>query len=280
MFNAEQYNENTYWSWPAPLEAVQDDIVFNWFSLLSLCNNPTWIAIQTENSRDLAEISLSTFSFWQDSWWWVLNRKYTNRTLDITLTFIENTYDELVLSIDNFKRNTRGIEWKLEIKDGWILRTAKATIINFKPWSIKKSNKFTSDVPATFEILDPNWTIEPAITNTFETITWDLIEEITNNWSTETFWKYFFFFKTGIVSLTQVIVKVNWVPTTINETISDNDTLIIDMINKEVKLNNIEVDFDWFMQELEVWSNIVTFEFNWWSTVNLDISTLHNNILL
>lgn len=280
MFNSQNYAELWFSQSLPPIEVTADDITFNGFSLISACNNETGIAIQTENSRDLANIDLSTFAFWQESGGGVLNRRYTNRTLNVTLTFIEKTYNDLITSIDNFKRNTRQVEWIFSIKDWGITKTAKATLTRFTVGSISVNDFAISEIPATFEILDPNWTVEPAITQTFEWITWNLTEEITNNWSTETFWKYYLLFKpTWNTAISSITVKVNEVPCTINETITNNDAVIFDMVNKEVTINGVEVDFDWFMQELDVGSNIIKYEFTA-TSVNLDISTLHNNILL
>ena len=83
----------------------------------------------------------------------------------------------------------------------------------------------------------------------------------------------YFQFQTWLSWVTSVAFQINDSPITVNETINDNDVLIIDGENKTVQINWVDVDYDGIFPFLWITQNIVTFTIPW--TFEVDINVLN-----
>jgi len=83
---------------------------------------------------------------------------------------------------------------------------------------------------------------------------------------------------TGLIGVTSVEITSDGVWIIISEIISDNDILVIDGRQKTVKLNDVEVDFDWIFPQLENGANTVVFTIN--GTFSVDVLMVYKLNLL
>ena len=86
---------------------------------------------------------------------------------------------------------------------------------------------------------------------------------------------------TNAVALNEVVVLVNDYPITITETINVWDILFIDSVDGRVQLNAVDINYDWLLPFLKTnpdawWFNPIEFQFNWGSTVDVNITMFYN----
>ena len=222
---------------------------------------------------DLWNIETQTFNAPMIDWGWVLWQFYRAKTITFNLSVLAQTVAELNTAIDLLKEYTRKTEWRLEINVNWTVRRCKAsrTWLDFgrKAYHIT----FVPDVKLTFVTIDPHRT-EKNMINTDETVTGDLTYTVDNDWTAPVFPVSYVNFWTGNAWITQVKLIYQWQTMTIDESFTNGDILTIDAVNKIVKKNNTEIDYDWVFVPLDIWENVMELQFNGWATVSAQLNTM------
>jgi len=271
MINSQVYNSQAFWNWIVPSSLDQDIFVFNWYSMHKIDGS---VRIRTSNHDDLWNIDLNTFNIPRNDGGWVLGHYYRSKTIDLSVTLKSNTSSWLNELIDEFKKNTKETEWRLEIKIDGVVRRVRASIANLKFNRQYFHITFCSDINISFQTMDPHRQLKDYTSVTYNNKTADFQEEITNSGTEKTYCKYYFIFNSGTNSLTGLEITIKWYILSIDWPLDANDILIIDWENKVVTLNWNEIDYTWIFQELEVWSNPIYFAFTGWA-VNVDITNIY-----
>lgn len=257
-----------------------DNIIFNGFSIMSLCAWTWNVWVNTINHRDLATVKLSTFDFPRINGWGITWKKYSNKTIQVTLTLVWQTNQEIEDLIDTLKKNLNKTEWILDMKFGNNRRVINATMTDMKFPNFSIRDVVVPEITITFESLDPLFRDKNAVNWDFLTITWDYTDAVINYWTEKVFPKIYLTFQPWIVWLSDVDITIGGYTLSINETINDNDLLIIDWQTKSVLLNWVDIDYDWIFAPIEVGQNLIEFAFTPSSTFTVDISVLWNNLYL
>ena len=273
MPNTNMFNQQFFWWWNPPQNILQDDFIFDWYSLHNFAK---WIRIRNVNYDDLWTIDLETFNNPQVDWGWVLSHLYHKKTITFNLSLQRSTYSALNNLIDEVKLETAKTEWLLEIRVNWEVRTCKASrsVVDFN----RKYHQITflSDVQLSFVTLDPHWSAKVADSTTYP-MTWDLHEDISYLWTAPTFPVYYMvFWASGNAWITQLDITLWWKVLSIIQSITNNDILVIDSLNKTVKLNGTDLDYLGIFEEIVNGSNLIDFVFNVWATVNCTMNIIYN----
>jgi len=176
---------------------------------------------------------LNIFSFLQE---------IRTKTFALSWRIKSNSLESLNDEIDRFKRIMLDGEQYMYLRINWVLRRAKAVVVNPDTLFDRKHYNLTY-IPFVleFRVLEKFRVVNATI----ESLTWltgDFISEIYNSWSArETKPVYTFSFTTA-TWVDSISISVWDREITISESISDNDILVVDTDNMVVTLNWIDVD--------------------------------------
>ena len=272
MLNTQLLNQGLLWGWPTPAEVLpQDRFVFDWYSL-SDCTTKRVVA---SNHDDIGDVQYDTYDAPRIDWGGVLGRYFRRKDINLTLSLSGGTEEGLNNLIDELKEKTRDVEWYLEIIINDEIRRVKATVTSlvFNRESFQLS--FVSNVDITFSTMEPHFYAKTPESNTYNTITGDIIEEIDNEGTVETEAQLYFVFWPTVTGLSSIVITVGSQELSINETISGSDILIVDGEEKLVTLNGTLVDYDWVFPILDVGPNSIEFDFEAGATFTCDITEIH-----
>jgi len=265
------YASTTFNTWPIPLSAsVSDSFSFDWFGL---CNAN--IKILRSDIKDIPSVDFQTYNAPQVDGGGVLAKFYDKKEINMTLWIRADSYSDLLTRIDELKYRMSKTGGIFKMNYNWEYRQLSATITNLTFPRIPQNTYVIWDIELKMVSLEPHFYATVKDTITIETITWDITNEITNNWTILSYPVIYLLFKTGIAGLTTIDLEMWWYTIAISETISDNDILIIDAENKEVTLNGADIDYDWPLPVLEVWTNSFDLDFTGGSTVSLDLIAIY-----
>lgn len=242
-----------------------------------LQNSDVGIAVQKWNVHDIiADITSSTSSL--SDWWSVIDKKYWNKTITLTLFVQWATHNDLIARIDDLKKNTQWVEWFFDINVWWTIRRYEATVVSITvPW-FKKLDDFVEWIEMELLITSPHWSYKnlsqvyvqwqtsdfsKVVQNLWTYKAYPIIQLITNSWST----------LTGIGIEIKSVWDTSWYEMTISETITPWSVVTFDYIEKKVLVNDVEVNFSGVMTELEVWQSVVSFDFT--GSVDVNVHILH-----
>ena len=271
MFNQYQFNNSVFNQVINTTNTIpQDDIVYNGYGLqnatvvTSFADFENWPSIQND-----------TFNRPRTDGGGELNYFFRDRIVTLRGTIKVSTAEELVNEMDRFKTAMWVNQQNLDIKFNWVIRRAKASVINFDTMFTKEHFNITF-VPfeVQFKVISPFFA---EITRKIQSFTWltaNLTEEMVNEWSTKTNPITIITF-IAATSVTQIDFAANWKTITISETISASDVVEIDTDNKTVKINGTTKDYSWIFPEFNVWSNSYTVTIN--GTKTYDITTYFFN---
>jgi len=259
------YNSQTYATWDPLVTAVQDNIVVNGFSLQN-----EYICTSLINEWNI--IDFTHFDYPKTNWRGLL--WYFNRGKKITLkTIIKwSSSSDFQARLDDLRKNIFKSEVNLDIKVDWVIRRIKVNCLS-APKIVNYFNITFLEVNIVFETLEPFFYELSNQTSTYLSKTTSFDEYIVNEWTTVSDPRIYFNFKTWISWTTSVALTI-WDNTiTINETISDNDALVVNGLEKTVKLNDVDVDYDWVFPFLNTDWNALNFVINW--TFEVDINVIN-----
>lgn len=279
QFNSELFNQDHF----VP-EAVQDDIEFNEYSLMSyFWWTNLWIAVQWANLFDLNNIDIAQFVSEQIDGGSIEQKKYGNRALSLSLFIQASSYSDLIDRIEDLKKNTRWIEWDLDIRVNWQMRTYKATVSSLVFPRFSSLDDFLEWIEMQLIITSPHWMLKDPTINS-SVLTWDNEKILLNIWTYEAYPRIIFSFKSTWNALTwiDISMKKAWETTSfvvsIAETITNDDVLILDYWTKIVTLNGNEINFSGFMTPMGDWHTVFWFEFT--GTVNATQYIVYNPTFL
>jgi hypothetical protein len=261
---------------PIPNLIPTASISFNGFDL-SDCTN---LSILSDNELDLFNYQLDTYFSPRADWWWVLVHSVTDKQLVYEIAIKWDTNSEYLQLVDEVKENITKTEWDLIINYNWEFRQTKASVTIFKEQTQTKDNQSFWVFDLEFTILKDFESFETTSTS-YLNITWDLQEEITNEWTKWTNPTIYFVF-TNAVSLNELKVTIWWFEFSINSTINPWDVIAMywDYPTNDrvqwVYINESRVASFWRYPFLDKFSNHIKFEFEAWSTVDVDITVIYN----
>lgn len=273
MYNIYEYNLKPFWT-VAPWVAlwVQDEIVFNGYSLY----NDT-AKVNKMNFDNSHAVDSDTFDRPLSDGWGELNYFLRERTVTMLGRIKASSKEELNKEIDRFKRSLMQNNKDLDIKVDGTVRIAKATLMN--PQSLFDRNHYNvTFLPfeITFRVLEKFQETQRVI-KTFTWKTATFIEEQFNSGSAKANPVAILSFSSASWT-DEVSLNIEWSEITISESISATDILTIDVDNKQVLLNTIEVDYIWTFPQLNVWNNSYTISVN--GTCNFSFTLYYFNTYL
>ena len=255
-----------------PLDVIEDNIVFNWFSL----NNST-VVTSAFNPDELMEFEYNTFNIPREDWKGLLSRYFREKTLNLKWVLKAWSPDDLTDLIDNFKKNVYQVQGVFKYKAKWIFREIKATCIDI---TMKRENYNLTFInfDITFKTNEPFFYNSQNQSLLYENVvTLPRTEWIINEWSSETKPIIYTIFQDW-TNLSNYSAKSNNIWITYTWPIISGDILEINGQTKEVKFNWILVDYSWTFPELQAWYNTVIF--SWLGTIKAEISVIYKKTYL
>lgn len=266
MFNQAPFNSLVFnWSKTVNLQWIQDEIVFNWLSMQS-----NEIVSTYKNDESFPDVNFTTYNIPRRNWGGVLDKTFPSKNIEIQWYLKASTKEELNTIIDNFKKKLSQTEWNLDIKYSWIVRRTKATVV----WlNIEREAYNNTFIPFTvnFKTVEPFQYELTNISVTYANRTAGFQEVVFNEWTAKTDGIFYFVFGTGLSWVSSLKITTESQEIEITNTFNDNDLLIIDWVNKEVKLNWSIIDYDGVFPELDLWNNFITFTIPWTYSVNASV---------
>jgi len=248
-----------------------ENVTFNWYWL----QNASILTLFVNRNYSSVEYNKSAIPQWDwDSYISAFNRW---RTFDIDFAIkwenqiiVDTLLDEMTTAL-SFK------EWVFKFLSSWVFREIKATmtainisertcvyILGTITFQTSESFRYNSDLKQV--------SIESQTTSPF-TIQ-------VNNLNLNSLPKIYLQFKaSGNTWTTSISLLLNNRTIIFNWSITNNDILLFDFLEKQVLLNNIIQDYEWTSSSLLSWVNSIVISIN--GTFNLDCSVLfRDNYLL
>lgn len=281
--NSQQFNEN----FNIPTE-LQGKIVFDGFSLSSLCSENVGVMIKKMNNLDVADIDISQFISWIDDGWGIFNRRYEKKELRCEFVIVGNSYEDLLTRIDEFKRRTKKVEWLFEFMYNWEVRTYVATVSNWPKFDELKRWWIQVEWEITFLILSPHRYKKSPTSYIFEDITsLSYTESIDNKGTYKVYPRIVFGFRSaGNNSISKISLEIKKIGEIVGytvdypATVGNGDIVVFDFKNYQINHNSLSNQkFNGVITALD--DGISTLEFTFsWTSVNCDIAIFYNEIYL
>jgi len=273
MYNENEYNLKPYnieWGWVSLTS--QDDIVFNG---LSLQNENFTITNSSFDNSHLIENEI--FNRPLTDWVWELNFFFREKIIKFSWKISTENAEELNNEIDRIKKIVLQNSKNLDIKVNWVIRRWNATCINAEELFFREFYNVTFiNIELQFRVTEFfKEIIRQNITLSWQTA-W-FIEEIYNDWSAKANPLVTITFN-SVTSVDEIIFTNWWDTITIDETIINWNILQIDVEEKQVLINDVEVDYSWTFPRLDPWVNSYQIEINW--TKNFDFNLSYFNTYL
>ena len=262
------YNSKTYASWNALPWIIWDRFIIGWYNIHNLWLK-TWIFVI--DKYDWFKTSLRWFDFPNDDWKGYISNYFRWRSIKLKVLVRWENETEFNKKLDEVRKFVAKNQVYLEEKVNDSYRRIMVNIISC-PIDKKYYNVTFLEFTIEFTALEPFWYDRDNTTISFLSVTSNLQEEITNEWTADIYPKINLGF-TSASWTENVSVKIWDTEISINETIQNNDILIFDCLNKSVLLNNTEIDYNWTFPKMEVWTNIINFTIDW--TFEADINILY-----
>ena len=271
MFNTFQFNEaqfNEIFSWI--VTADQDDVVYGWYSLKN--ESITLSAIGYENWHSTES---ETYNNPISDLWGELNYYFREKTLVLRGRLKASNREELEHKIDEMKRALGRNNRDLDIKVNGTIRRAKATCVNL-PSLFNREHYHITFIPFTiqFRIISEFSKELARQSQSFNNLTADITEEIVNRGTVRTNPTLQILFTSTTCTELSFTLWNNTIE--VPYTFSASDVLVIDCEEKEVRVNNTEIDFNGTFPILRVWTNSYTVTLNGTNDYNLNFSYFNN----
>lgn len=273
QFNQDQFNQDHIYA-----EVATYPVAFNGYNLMSLCSDSVWVIIQTMNAYDVTWIDVTAFSSALSDGGSVINKKYWNKTISMTLFLQGSSHNDLIARLDELKQKTQGVEANFDITVWDGIRRYEATVTWFQVPPFRKTDDHIQWIEIEMLITSPFWKktamsqtyvqgkttdFSKVVENTWTYKTYPIVELITNAWST--------------LSAISIEMKKIWEPSGytigITTAIPPSAVVIFDFIEKKVTVNDVEVNFTGVMMPMQVWQSVFTFDMTW--TIDVNVYVLH-----
>ena len=250
-----------------PFKSLKDftgTFIFNWFNL-SKCGE---ISLNTSNDDDVNSISVETYDFPRQDWWGVLGYYTRGKIINISVVIQKDTEDDLNDAIDEIKNKLFIQEWLLEIKKNWAYRSARANLTSVSFNRDYEKEDILTNVEITF-LTKENLQSEENVYHTETGVnTESLALDIENNGIRCPYMIYIIFWS-SVSGTDWIAIEQDGYTLEISQTISPNDIVVIDGIEKRVLLNGEEIDYNWPFVLLEHGSNPVQLFITWAYTADI-----------
>ena len=239
-------------------------VQFEDYNFTSLCESRTLgTGITSSTWEHSITVDIEDYEAPFVDWGGIINKKYGNKRISLSLYIEWEDYDDLILRIDTLKAQTQKVEGNLYIKVRGKWRVYTATVSDINVPSLKASHNFIEwVVQVTFLVTSGVWK-EKDLTSEVIQVTWVSEKIIPNKGTYEAFplisiscantWNSI----TGININIRRLWEVWGFDIYINETITNNDLIIFDYRTKMVTLNWNEIQFFNPMTPLPVGNNVV-----------------------
>ena len=252
-----------YFAW-----AKSDDIIFNWFWL----QNESFITSEI-NFWNMPKTNLLTYDNPKNDGWWVLDRFYKQRTINLSWSVIGTDANDIENKIDSLKKALSVKTWYLDFKIKWTYRRILCTLTNSDIINREHYDIDHGKFKLTFTAQDPFWSEKTWDFSTFSWINAEINEDINNEWS-EYSNPIINILVNSATNTNQIKVKI-WSNEIIIETpISTGDVIEINTAKKNCTINSQSVDFSWRFPKLEAGLNSFRVISNW--TFNFDVAVLYS----
>lgn len=256
-------NSQVFAGWNPLITAEQDNIVVNGFSLQN-----EFICTSLLNEWNI--IDFTHFDYPKNNWrglLWYFNR---GKKISLNIFLKWDSISDFQTRLDNLRKNIFKKEINLDIKVDWVIRRIKVNCLS-APKNLRNYNITFLELDLEFETLEPFFYELSNQTSTYLSKTTSFDEYIVNEWTTVSEPRIYLNFSTWI-SWTNSISITIWDNTiSLSETINNNDALVINWQDKTVKINNIDVDYDWVFPFLDTDWNAINFTINWTFSVDINI---------
>lgn len=266
------------------LGITQDDIEFNNYSLMTVFDNEYGIWIQKANLFDVMNIDIAQFVSEQIDWGGILQKKYWNKPLTLSLFIQASSNDDLITRIEALKQKTRAVEGNLDIRVKWEMRTYLATVTWVRIPSFTSLDDYVQGIEIDFIITSPHWSLKAPSVTTTSWVVADLEKIVYNTGTYDTYPLIYFVLGWSGNAITQLDIEVRNISDatgytlSITEALADNDVLILDYKTKIVTLNGVEINFSGFMAPMK--DGYTVFDFDFTGTVNLTNYIIFNPTFL
>ncbi len=232
--------------------------------------------MESHNFDDIAEIDVYKYRNALKNGWTIYDRRYREKTFDITITFISDTLENLENEIRNLKASLE-VGWEF-----WKIEKEISLKINVKltDFSVSRLRVSWTTVKIKMLTMDPFWAAVSSTTVIDEGNVWSFNGSFTIlNSKIRGYVKHTLFLNTVTGTINQMTLTLWGFPIVINQTLTSWKTIILDWINNDVFLDWVKVKYLWQFPELEVWTPYtLTVTFAGGGTVNLfDLYTIYEN---
>lgn len=280
QFNAEQFNSDHFLSGAL----TQDDVVFNDYSLMSFFGTWYGLAVQTANYFDLTNINIAQFISEQIDWGGIEQKKYGNRSLNISLYIQGSSYSDLVSRIEALKQRTRWVSASLDVRVNGVVRSYEATVASIIFPRFNMLEDYVQWVSVEFLITSPHWSSKVPTIESTSGIVWSFEKVIFNEGTYEAFPKLYFIMWASWNAITAMnivsksIGEVSGYDVTLTTAITNNDVVIFDYKEKTVTVNWVEVAWSWFMTPMKDGFHVLTVTLT--GTASLSNFIVYNPVFL
>lgn len=242
-------------------------------------NANAWIAVQTLNWFDLTNINVTSFESSLSDGWWVIDKRYWNKNISMSLFIQWSTHNDLIARIDDLKKNIQWIEWNLDITIAWAKRRYTATAKSITVPRFSKTTDFLEWIEVEFLITSPHWSSPNTEQVYMQNVLVDTSKIVENKWTYKVYPIIKIMTNTGS-SLTWIWIThknvwdSTWYTISIAETIPANTVVTFDYIEKIVTVWDTEVNFSWVMMPMNIWQSVFEFDFTW--TIDVNVYIFHN----
>ena len=247
------------------------------FNDQELCVSEEGITALSSNQLDLPNFNLVSYKSPLIDNGGVVSHFITDRDLEFEIYIKGSDRVDYEDKVQAFKKKLVIQEWTLQLTIWSESLFCRASVTEFKrterdaPYAGTFSLKFKS-----LENYQPLTQTQLSYLN----VTWNISAGITNFGHRETDLSITMSF-TVATALTDITITINGYPITISNTFNPGDVLYIDWVNWKVELNAIEINYDGLLPLLLTnpslsGFNPVVFDFNVWSTVDVNIVMFYN----
>lgn len=254
-------------------------ISFNGYNLMSLCWSTTGVIIQTMNAHSLQNIDLTSFVSSLSDWGWVINKKYSNKNISLTLFIQWTSASDLIARIDELKNNLQDVESNFDILVDWTVRRYTATVTSITIPAFKKYADYLDWIEVDMLITSPHWS-NPVLSQTYvQWKTTDFSKVVQNQWTYQVY-PIIQIITNPSSTLSAIWIthkrvwEISWYTVSITEAIAPNSVVIFDYVNKKVTINDTEVNFSGIMMPMETGQSVFDFDFT--GTIDVNAYVLHN----
>ena len=243
--------------------SVDDDIVINWIWVQN-----SYYIVSSYNIDEQVDLQNYNTPLTDGRWFTSNYKRWYTVSMTITVIWI----DELDFQdkLDNLRKNIFQKQINIDFKINWVTRRIIWDCIS-SPLSYEHYNITVLPIQVQFKTTSPYFFLlnPQSVTHTNKTSSFN--DNVDNEWTAPSLPTFTFVFSSsGTAWVNQIKTKILDNEIIVNETINNNDTLIINWEDKTVKLNNVEKDYDWVFPVLDIWNNVITYTIN--GTYNVDIT--------